>query len=103
MLFVSIDEGNGFSKKQADEEVAAQTYSNRNHYNYFKIREEFITDLERSDKDLNSDAVILDPMITPPPGQRNKPSRSSNSGSMGPPEWPHILYERENDPIHVYM
>jgi hypothetical protein len=94
-----VDEGNGFSKKQAEEEVFTQVYSNRNLYYYFKIRAAF----EMNETELNLATATSDPMITPPPGQRIKPSQSSNSGSMGPPEWPHILYERENDPYNVYM
>jgi hypothetical protein len=91
-----VGKGNGFSKKLAEEEVAPQVYCNRNQYFYFKVRAGF----EMNDTEIN---LTIDPMTTPPPVQRIKHSQSSNSGAMGPPEWPHILYERENDPYNVYM
>jgi hypothetical protein len=42
-------------------------------------------------------------MWTPPAVNRSKRSRSSHAGSLVCPEWPHILYERENDTEKVYM
>lgn len=98
-MILRVGKGNGFSKKQAEDEVATQVYSNRNLYYYFKIRAAF----EMIDTEFNVATATSDPMITPPPGQRIKPSQSSNCGPMGPPEWRHILYERENDPYNVYM